>query len=178
MFWVVITRESGQRFKSLQPSPNLNPMLNVNLSALSMSELKALAATNNVVPTGDKRAKQSWIDALELICACESDAEMEAIAHTADMAKEIIDRLEELSNAPDNETEAKARKKGAATVFGALLIAVVVMVRAMIEIGTAIYYLASWAYQSSKPITQAIKSIIESKPNTVAVSHPSIIMHS
>jgi hypothetical protein len=138
-------------------------MLNVNFSALSMSELKSLAATSNVIPTGDKRAKQSWISALELFCACEtvSDADMEAIAHTADMAKEITDRLEELSVEPDNETEAefeersseyiglsevlgdiqteiKAQKKGAATVFSALLCILILTVQSIVCIGHAV----------------------------------------
>lgn len=183
-------------------------MLNVNLSALSMSELKALASSNNAIPTGDKRSKQAWIDALELFAACEtvieeihapiedelidfdemmvwcdsyiadiatksvglpkpmaintvSDAEMEVIAHTADMAKEIIDRLEELSIEPDNETEAefearsgeyiglsevlgeiqteiKAQKKGAATVFGALLVILILAIQSIVCIGYAV----------------------------------------
>jgi hypothetical protein len=179
-----------------------------NLSALSLSELKALATENNVVPTGDKRAKQSWIDAIELFAACEtmieeihaptedepidfnemmawcdgyiadiatksvglpqpmateiiSDAEMEAIIHTADIAKEIIDRLEELSVEPENETEAefearsgeyiglsevlgdiqteiKAQKKGAATVFSALLMILILTVQAILCIGCVV----------------------------------------
>lgn len=181
-------------------------MLNVNLSALSMSELKALANSNNAIPMGDKRSKQAWIDALELFAACEtvieeihapiedelidfdemmvwcdsyiadiatksvglpkpmaintvSDAEMEAIAHTADMAKEIIDRLEELSIEPNNEaefearsgeyiglsevlgeiqTEIKAQKKGAATVFGALLVILILAIQSIVCIGYAV----------------------------------------
>ncbi len=63
-------------------------MSNTNLSALSMSELKAIAVELNAVPTSDKRSKQAWIDAIETVQACEfiSDAEMESIAFAADMA--------------------------------------------------------------------------------------------
>jgi hypothetical protein len=173
MFWAVITRESGQRFKSLHPSPNLNLMLNVNFSALSMSELKALAATNNVTPAGDKRAKQSWISALELFAACEtvSDVEIQLIGDAVEVNHE---------NPHDSATPTVSapNKKGAASVFGALLIAVIAMVRAVATIGVATHSLASWIYQSSKPIAQAIKSTIANRASAIAVNQPSTIMDS
>jgi hypothetical protein len=59
--------ESGQRFKRPSHFSNLKAMSNSNLSALSMSELKAIAIELNAVPVNDKRAKQSWIDAIDLI---------------------------------------------------------------------------------------------------------------
>ena len=88
-------------------------MSNSTLPALSLSALKALAATLNAVPTGDKRSKQSWVAAIETAQSAEtidlnepmydpkpeaahimgdewitpetvSDVEMEQIAHTAD----------------------------------------------------------------------------------------------
>ena len=68
----------------------------MNYSTLSLSELKALAIANNVIPTGDKRAKQSWIDALELAALQSTtaeltdseltDSEMEAAAVAVDIA--------------------------------------------------------------------------------------------
>ena len=68
----------------------------MNYSILSLSELKALAIANNVIPTGDKRAKQSWIDALELVALQSTtaeltdseltDSEMEAAAVAVDIA--------------------------------------------------------------------------------------------
>jgi hypothetical protein len=41
----------------------------MNYSTLSLSELKALAIYKNAIPTGDKRSKQAWIDALESVDA-------------------------------------------------------------------------------------------------------------
>jgi hypothetical protein len=191
----------------------------MNYSTLSLSELKALAIENNVIPTiGKRSARQTWIDALELFAASEaisdeihspiedeiidfdemmawcdnyiadvatkslelpsvatvlanasilsdeqiSDTDMEAIAHNADMAKEIIDRLEELSVEPDNETEAEfearsgeyiglsevlgdiqteikaqSSKKGAATVIVTLLCAIAIIIRSTFTIASA-----------------------------------------
>lgn len=139
-----------------------------NLSALSLSALKVLAAEANVIPTGDKRSKQSWIDALELAASLETiyeltDAQMECAAVEVDMAKEIIERLEELSVEPENETEAEfearsgeyiglsevlgdiqteikaqSNKKGAATVFSALLCILILTVQAVLCIGCVI----------------------------------------
>jgi hypothetical protein len=73
----------------------------------SLSELKAIALELNVTPTGDKRSKQTWIDAIEsaesvpysnhpeeLTDLCEdvwvapempSDSEMESIAYAVDV---------------------------------------------------------------------------------------------
>lgn len=72
----------------------------MNYSTLSLSELKALAISNNAVPTGDKRSKKAWIDALELALQptvsedvwvapeMPSHAEQEAISHAADVDEE------------------------------------------------------------------------------------------
>lgn len=82
-------------------------MNNANLSALSLSALKALAAESGIVVTGDKRSKQTWILAIESAVVVATpdedtlddtfdldgwdapitipDAEMEAIAHAADL---------------------------------------------------------------------------------------------
>jgi hypothetical protein len=142
----------------------------MNYSTLSLSALKVLALENNAIPTGDKRAKQSWIDALELFAASEtipdlSDSQMECHAVEVDMAKEIIDRLEELSIEPDNEAEAefearsgeyiglsevlgdiqteiKAQKKGAATVFSALLVILILAIQSVVCIGYAVVRVA------------------------------------
>jgi hypothetical protein len=139
----------------------------MNYSTLSLSELKALAIENNVIPAGNKRFKQTWIDALELFAASEtisdlSDSQMECAAVAADMAKEIIDRLEELSIEPDNETEAEfearsgeyiglsevlgdiqteikaqSNKKGAVAIFVAVAVAVAVVFTSLTEITAA-----------------------------------------
>jgi hypothetical protein len=61
-----------------------------NLSALSLSALKALATTNNAIPTGDKRSKQSWIDALELVDA-EIQLENEECTEVAEFLRENPD---------------------------------------------------------------------------------------
>lgn len=86
-------------------------------ATLTLSELKVLASENNVIPTGDKRSKQAWIDALEIRqreeilatvepttdeefeaalsereCLGEfSDSEMEAMAVAADIANSNTD---------------------------------------------------------------------------------------
>ena len=37
----------------------------INITSASLSELKAFAANNNIEVTGDRRLKQSYIDAIE-----------------------------------------------------------------------------------------------------------------
>jgi hypothetical protein len=94
----------------------------------SLSELKVLAAQLNVTPTGDKRSKQSWIDAIEaaqtVACTTEiSDAQMEVIAHAADIANNVEDFWVDDSepvNAIEHDIPAPT-KKGAAAVISALL---------------------------------------------------------
>ncbi len=134
-----------------------------DLSALSLSELKALATSHNAIPTGDKRAKQTWIDALELLVACEtiSDAQMECVAHVVSEAKiELDERLEQLDAAQpttDEEFEAalsereclgevqacdKSDKRGATSVFASLLCLVILVIQAVLVIGAAIVQIA------------------------------------
>ena len=84
-----------------------------NLSALSMTALKAKASEMGVVPTGDKRVKQSWIDCLETAQPV-SDAEMEMVAHAADVAAETVSD-DELSDA-EMEMVAHAADVASATV--------------------------------------------------------------
>jgi hypothetical protein len=158
-------------------------MLNVNFSALSMSELKALAATNNVIPTGDKRAKQSWVDALELFAACEtvSDEPNGSDPESGDIFGGFGDDTEvnyEDSHDSATPTVSVSNKKGAASVFGALLIAVVVMVRAVVTIGIATQSLASWIYQSSNPIIHAVTSSMANRASAIAVNQLSTIIDS
>lgn len=137
-------------------------------ATLTLSELKVLASENNAIPTGDKRSKQAWIDALEIrqreeiLAAVEpttdeefeaalsereclgefsesdiwtddtdiSDAEMEAIAHTADSLAEPVGTI--------IDSSVPSHKKGAITVFGALMVIVIMAVQAVFTIGVAI----------------------------------------
>ncbi len=58
----------------------------------SLSELKVLAAKFNAIPTGDKRSKQTWIAALELVD--------NKIAHEEEQCSEVA---EYLAQNPDAE---------------------------------------------------------------------------
>lgn len=128
-----------------------------NLSALSLSELKALATANNVVPTGDKRSKQTWIDALELALQSTielTDSEMECIAVAADIANDSTDIWADATDTtpanplPGGAIESlddigvgqapTATKKGAATVFGSLLMILILTIQAVLCIGCVI----------------------------------------
>lgn len=120
------------------------------LSALSMSELKARALELNVTPTGDKRSKQSWILAIESFVPTVEiadddtfdldgwdapvtipDAEMEAIAHAADVS------------APTTAT-APTRKSGAVLIFGSLLCVLILAFRATFAVGSIALKLGSY----------------------------------
>jgi hypothetical protein len=119
-------------------------------ATLSLSELKVLAAQNNVIPTGDKRSKQSWIDALELAASLETIQEIEP-AETIDIAVDIwtIDTPVESEPTPANpllggaiESEihigvGRASKKGAATIFITLLCAIAITIRSAFTVAAA-----------------------------------------
>jgi hypothetical protein len=123
-----------------------------NLSALSLSELKALATSNNVIPTGDKRSKKAWIDALELFAACETiadcdvwvapetiaDAEMERIAVEADTATTADSEHVSVTDYVDMPQTPVSDKKGAATVFSSLLCIIILAIQAILTIGCVI----------------------------------------
>ncbi len=126
-----------------------------DLSALSLSELKALATSHNAIPTGDKRAKQTWIDALELAAAATtitelSDAEMERVAITVDMATAaesndvaVTDYVDMAETPTQTETPTPiAHKKGAASVFAALLCLLILTIQAVLTIGSAALQIA------------------------------------
>jgi hypothetical protein len=126
----------------------------MNYSTLSLSELKALATANNVVPTGDKRSKKAWIDALELASQptvaedawvapeMPSEAEQEAISYAADSAlaqtAEPAPVAPEPSPAVEQVLHRKSDKKGAATVFGSLLCIILLTIQAVLCIGCVI----------------------------------------
>lgn len=145
----------------------------MNYSTLSLSELKAAATANNVVPTSDKRSKKSWIDALELalqstidtspcgeasptatLSTSLTDSEMECAAVAADIANDSTDIWADTANTtpanplPGGAIESlddigvgqapTATKKGAATVFGALLCILILTIQAVLCIGCAI----------------------------------------
>ncbi len=81
----------------------------MNFSTLSLSELKALAIENNITPSGDKRAKQSWIDALQLAPSLETSQEIEPAA-TVDLKVDIwtIDTTSASLQTPEVPTEVTA----------------------------------------------------------------------
>ncbi len=172
----------------------------MNYSTLSLSELKALAISNNAIPTGDKRSKQSWIDAIELSqrwveldgaqpttdedfeaalsereCLGEfSDSEMEAMAVAADIANGNTDMwadesalaqtvelasiapqpapvVEQVLNCKSDKKRSSSErvsrswnepKRGAATVFSALLCILILTVQAVLCIGCVIVHAA------------------------------------
>ena len=62
-------------------------MSNSNLSALSIAELKAIAAELDAVPTNDKRSKQSWIDIITLT------REVNALAQAEPQTEEEFDAI-------------------------------------------------------------------------------------
>lgn len=187
-------------------------MTNANLSALSMTELKALAAESGAIPTGDKRSKQSWIAAIEsvaLVAApdddtledirlcphpegltdlCEEDdtfdvddwdapvalpdAEMEAIAHAADIApKKAAKSLSALikcelgesaleqtdfesiefpesAPAPKKVLISKSEHSAAVLIFGTLLCALVLVFRVVFGVGDVVLKLGSYVVRS------------------------------
>ena len=78
----------------------------MNYSTLSLSELKALAIDHNAIPTGDKRAKQSWIDTLELSQRWENLATVEPT--TDEEFEAALSERECLGEFSDAEMEAAA----------------------------------------------------------------------
>jgi hypothetical protein len=62
----------------------------MNYATYSLSELKALAIEHNAIPAGDKRSKQTWIDALQLVEA-EIDLEHEECTEVAEFLRENPD---------------------------------------------------------------------------------------
>lgn len=64
------------------------------ISAFSISELKAFAATNNIQIEGDKRKKATWIEAItDFLVEC---GEMEEVANQADIANGVVGELARL----------------------------------------------------------------------------------
>jgi hypothetical protein len=154
----------------------------MNYSTYSLSELKALATANNAIPTGDKRSKKAWIDALELALQSTvelTDSEMECAAVAADIANDSTDIWADatdttpanplslkgaslgetprpLGGSPDHQhfslpggaieslddigvgQAPTATKKGAATVFGSLLMILILTVQAILCVGCVI----------------------------------------
>ncbi len=112
----------------------------------SLSELKSIADKLNIVPTGDKRSKQSWIAAIESALLSESmpelptHAEQESIAVTADMKMAVTTEVESVTETVTTEsiTSEVGTKRGAATVFTALVVMVIVAIRAIVIGGYAI----------------------------------------
>jgi hypothetical protein len=117
----------------------------MNYSTLSLSALKVLALENNVIPTGDKRAKQSWIDALELVAlqstepddsepdGSEPDSEdiFGGFCNTADVSVINYGDMPETTN--QQKTSAPvSNKKGATTVFASLLCILIIAVQAVL----------------------------------------------
>lgn len=106
-----------------------------------MSELKAIAAYHGTAPTGDKRSKQSWIDAIELF---QANAVIEVAAYHAtesnhtegltEASQEIDDEAtwelveypshaeqEAIAHAVDTaDSPAKSSKSGAVLVVSAI----------------------------------------------------------
>jgi hypothetical protein len=129
----------------------------MNYSTLSLSELKALATANNAIPTGDKRSKKAWIDALELASQSTvelTDSEMECAAVAADIANDSTDIWADatdttpanplLGGAIDSQNHIGvgqapiAAKKGAASVFASLLMILILTIQAVLCIGCVI----------------------------------------
>jgi hypothetical protein len=132
----------------------------------SLSELKAIAAELNIVPAGDKRSKQSWINAIEAALLSESmpelpsHAEQEAIAIAADMVMAVTTSVESITSevgvtdyvdlsetisAPELESDTPidyGAKRGAVTVISALVVMVIAAIRAILIGGCAIARLA------------------------------------
>jgi hypothetical protein len=150
----------------------------MNYSTLSLSELKALAIENNAIPTGDKRSKQSWIDALELAASLETIQEIEP-AETIDIAVDIwtIDPTTNSEPTPANpllggaiESEIHIgvghTKKGAATIVALLLCVIILALQATISLGCAIaktlVYLAA-TFQQDDPWHQITNLLIRPK---------------
>lgn len=120
----------------------------------SLSELKAIALELNIVPTGDKRSKQSWIDAIEAhvllsesMPELPSHAEQEAIAIATDMAitteSESITSevgVTDYGDIPETIAESELEpitptvgsKRGASIVISALVVMVVAVIRAIL----------------------------------------------
>ena len=120
----------------------------MNYSILSLSELKALAIENNAIPTGDKRAKQSWIDALELAALQSTtapeltDSEMEAAAVAVDINNGNTDMWAADTELPVTDYGDISTKKGATTVFASLLCILILAIQAVLCIGCSIIQIA------------------------------------
>jgi hypothetical protein len=116
-------------------------MFNSNLSACSLSELKAIAAKLDCTLNGDKRAKQSWIDAIELahrietLVDPEDETETEWEIRTSEFVglSEVLDEIINGENVdeidlwcdPEIERATQASKKGAIAVIGSILCAII-----------------------------------------------------
>jgi hypothetical protein len=131
-------------------------------ATLTLSELKVLAAQNNAIPTGDKRSKQSWIDALELAASLEtiiedawvapempSHAEQEAISYAVDIWADTESALTQTSELPAEMLQPvqaiekvlnhkpDTTKKPAATIVFTLLCAIAIIIRSAFTIAAA-----------------------------------------
>jgi hypothetical protein len=126
----------------------------------SLSELKAIAAKLNIIPAGDKRSKQSWINAIESAILSESmpelptHAEQEAIAIAADMVMavttsvesittgSITDKPEPVTAEDESITSDVGTNRGAVTVISALVVMVIALVQAILIVGCEIVRMA------------------------------------
>lgn len=109
----------------------------------SLSELKAIALELNVTPTGDKRSKQTWIDAIESVQSAPKAFDTEAIVEAtedvwvapempSDAEQEVIAHAVDVAAPTPSEP---ATKPGAAIVVGVLVCIVILLFRTLI-VGT------------------------------------------
>jgi hypothetical protein len=125
-------------------------MSNSNLSTLSMSELKAIALELDCTLKGDKRSKQSWIDAIKAAQSLAAVKDSTAGKSDLQIATEvdIAMGLTELSDAEmgsidygDIPTPQNPLPGGAIAVFASILVAIIFLLSAIGQIlATGIEY--------------------------------------
>jgi hypothetical protein len=131
----------------------------MNYSTYSLSELKALAIEHNAIPTGDKRSKQTWVDALELVAlqsitepeSTESEAECTAV--TADITTAADSEhvsVTDYGDMPETSSPkgmvGQANRKGAATLVIALLCTLFLAIQSTYEISIALKKISTQIY--------------------------------
>jgi hypothetical protein len=131
----------------------------MNYDTYSLSELKALAIERNAIPAGDKRSKQTWIDALQLVAlqsttkpeSTESEAECTAVAvditTTADSEHVSVIDYGDMPEIPSPKGGVgQANKKGAATLVIALLCTLFLAIQSTYEISIALKKISTQIY--------------------------------